>query len=184
MLRGKWVMQVLLGSPPPPPPGVPDLEATDEVDGGRVLTTRERMEIHRANPVCASCHKFMDPIGLALDNFDVTGKWRTRERGVLLDTRGTFYDGTDISSPLDLSQVLLKRPIPLIRHFTASLMAYALGRRLDYRDQPAVRAIVASAEEDKYRMSSFILGVLESDAFQMKQAPEASLEDDLGPKSR
>ena len=185
VLRGKWVMQVLLGSPPPPPPpGVPDLEATDEVDEGRVLTTRERMEIHRANPVCASCHKFMDPIGLALDNFDVTGKWRTRERGVLLDTRGTFYDGTDISSPLGLSQVLLKRPIPLIRHFTASLMAYALGRRLDYRDQPAVRAIVASAEKNNYRMSSFILGVLESDAFQMKQAPEASLEDDLGPKSR
>ena len=185
VLRGKWVMQVLLGTPPPPPPpGVPDLEATDETEGTRILTTRERMEMHRANPVCASCHKFMDPIGLALDNFDVTGKWRTRERGVLLDTRGTFYDGTDISSPSDLSQVLLKRPIPLVRHFTASLMAYALGRRLDYQDQPAVRAIVADAEKNNYRMSSFILGVLKSDAFQMKQAPVVSGQDSLDPKSR
>jgi hypothetical protein len=185
VLRGKWVMQVLLGTPPPPPPpGVPDLEATDETEGTRILTTRERMEIHRANPVCASCHKFMDPIGLALDNFDVTGKWRTRERGVPLDTRGTFYDGTDISSPSDLSRVLLKRPIPLIRHFTASLMAYALGRRLDYQDQPAVRAIVADAEKNNYRMSSFILGVLKSDAFQMKQAAVASGGNSLDPKSR
>ena len=185
VLRGKWVMQVLLGTPPPPPPpGVPDLDATDETEGARILTTRERMEIHRANPVCASCHKFMDPIGLALDNFDVTGKWRIRERGVPLDTRGTFYDGTDISNPSDLSRVLLKRPIPLIRHFTASLMAYALGRRLDYQDQPAVRAIVAEAEKNNYRMSSFILGVLKSDAFQMKQAPVASGEDSLDPKSR
>ena len=178
-------MQVLLGTPPPPPPpGVPDLDATDETEGARILTTRERMEIHRTNPVCASCHKFMDPIGLALDNFDVTGKWRIRERGVSLDTRGTFYDGTDISSPSDLSRVLLKRPIPLIRHFTASLMAYALGRRLDYQDQPAVRAIVAEAEKNNYRMSSFILGVLKSDAFQMKQAPVALGEDSLDSKSR
>ena len=185
VLRGKWVMQVLLGiTPPPPPPGVPDLEATDETQGARRLTTRQRMEMHRENPVCASCHQFMDPIGLALDNFDVTGKWRTRERGVPLDTRGTFYDGTDISSPADLSQILLKRPIPLIRHFTANLMAYALGRRVEYQDQPAVRAIVESAEKDNYRMSSFILGVLKSDAFQMKQAPAVSAQDSVGPRSR
>ena len=123
-------MEVLLGTPPPPPPpGVPDLEVTEGTQGARVLTTRQRMEIHRASPVCASCHRFMDPIGLALDNFDVTGKWRTRENGVPLDTRGTFYDGTDIGSPAELSQVLLKRPTPLVRHFTANLMAYGLGRR-------------------------------------------------------
>jgi hypothetical protein len=149
-----------------------------------MLTTRQRMEMHRVNPVCASCHQFMDPIGLALDNFDVTGKWRLRERGVPLDTRGTFYDGTDISSPADLSQILLKRPIPLIRHFTANLMAYALGRRVEYKDQPAVRAIVESAEKDNYRMSSFILGVLKSDAFQMKQAPAVPAQDSVGPRSR
>ena len=99
VLRGKWVMEVLLGTPPPPPPpDVPDLEAAGEAKEGRVLTTRERMEIHRANPTCNSCHRFMDPIGLALDNFDVTGRWRAREYGSALDTRGDFYDGTTIAS--------------------------------------------------------------------------------------
>lgn len=176
VLRGKWVMSVLLGTPPPPPPpGVPDLDATDETQGGRILTTRERMELHRSNPVCASCHRFMDPIGLALDNFGVTGKWRIREQGIPLDTRGTFYDGTEIDSPADLSAVLLKRPIPLTRQFTSNLMAYALGRRVEYQDQPAVRAITASARDNDYRMSSFILGVVMSDAFRMKQA--SSLEE-------
>jgi hypothetical protein len=137
---------------------------------GRILTTRERMELHRANPQCASCHRFMDPIGLALDNFDVTGKWRLRENGVPLDTRGTYFDGTEIETPAALSEVLLKRPIPLVRHFTSNLMAYALGRRLEYWDQPAVRRIVERAESNEYRMSSFILGVVASDAFRMKQA--------------
>jgi hypothetical protein len=171
VLRGKWVMEVLLGAPPPPPPpGVPDLEETVGVARGRILTTRERMELHRANPQCASCHRFMDPIGLALDNFDVTGKWRLRENGVPLDTRGTYFDGTEIETPAALSEVLLKRPIPLVRHFTSNLMAYALGRRLEYWDQPAVRRIVERAESNEYRMSSFILGVVASDAFRMKQA--------------
>ncbi len=171
VLRGKWVMEVLLGAPPPPPPpGVPDLEETVGVARGRILTTRERMELHRANPQCASCHRFMDPIGLALDNFDVTGKWRLRENGVPLDTRGTYFDGTEIETPAALSEVLLKRPIPLVRHFTSNLMAYALGRRLEYWDQPAVRRIVERAESNEYRMSSFILGVVASDAFRTKQA--------------
>ena len=154
--------------PPPPPPGVPALEETDAVEDGRVLTTRERMEIHRANPTCAACHRFMDPIGLAMDNFDVTGKWRIRENGVPLDTRGDFYDGTPISSPAELQQTLLKRPIPLIRTFTKNLMAYALGRRIEYYDMPEVRRIAAEAQADDYRMSSFILGVIKSDAFQLK----------------
>ncbi len=174
VLRGKWVMEVLLGSPPPPPPpDVPDLEETADATGGRVLSTRERMEMHRANPSCASCHNIIDPIGLALDNFDVTGKWRVRENGAALDTRGTFYDGTEIASPSELSQVLLKRPLPLVRHFTRSLMAYALGRRLEVEDQPAVRRIVANAAKDDYRMSALILGVIKSDAFRLKQASAA-----------
>ena len=171
VLRGKWVMSVLLGTPPPPPPpGVPDLDATEVTHDGEVLTTRRRMEIHRKNPVCASCHNLMDPIGLALDNFDVTGKWRIRENGAPLDTRSTFYDGTKIENPADLSRILLKRPIPLVRTFTENLMAYALGRRVEYQDQPAVRAIVVDAEKNEYRMSSFILGVVMSDAFRFKQA--------------
>jgi hypothetical protein len=175
VLRGKWVMEVLIGTPPPPPPpGVPDLEETKGVAEGRMLTTRERMEMHRANAVCKSCHQFMDPIGLALDNFDVTGRWRIKENGNPLDTRGQMYDGTDVQSPEDLRNALLKRPVPLLRTFTGNLMAYALGRRVEYQDMPAVRAIVRQAEANGYRMSSFILGVVRSDAFQMKRlAPVA-----------
>ena len=171
VLRGKWVMEVLLGTPPPPPPpGIPDLEETEDARDGRKLTTRERLEAHRRNPACSSCHNLVDPIGLALDNFDVTGKWRIRESGASLDTRGVYYDGTEIEGPSDLAQVLLKRPVPLARHFAEKLMAYALGRRIDYRDQPAVRAVVAQAAQNDYRMSSFVLGTATSDAFRMKQA--------------
>jgi hypothetical protein len=174
VLRGKWVMEVLLGTPPPPPPpDVPDLEKTKASRDGQPLTTRQRLEAHRENPACASCHSFIDPIGLALDNFDVTGKWRIREFGVPLDTRSTFYDGTPIETPADLVGVLLKRPVPLVRHFTENLMAFALGRRVEYRDQPTVRAIAANAERNGYRMSSFLLGVVSSDPFRTKQAAEA-----------
>jgi hypothetical protein len=156
--------------PPPPPPDVPVLDETTAVRDGRMLTTRERMEQHRANPTCNSCHRFMDPIGLALDNFDITGQWRIRENGNALDTRGEFYDGTPVSNPVELQQVLLKRPIPLLRTFTQNLMAYALGRRVEYYDQPAVRKIVRQAEQEDYRISSFILGVVRSDAFRMQKS--------------
>jgi hypothetical protein len=171
VLRGKWVMEVLLGTPPPPPPpGIPDLEEIAAATDGRVLTTRERMEQHRASTTCNSCHRFMDPIGLALDNFGVTGKWRTRESGSVLDTRGELYDGTPIAGPADLRRALLNRPIPLIRTFTENLLAYALGRRVEHFDQPTVRAIARAAEADGYRMSVFILGVVNSDAFRMQRA--------------
>jgi len=170
VLRGKWVMEVLLGAPPPPPPpGVPDLEETEGAADGRFLTTRQRMEMHRKDPVCRSCHQFMDPIGLALDNFDVTGKWRIRENGMALDTRGQLYDGTPVQNPEDLRTALLARPIPLIRTFTSNLMAYALGRRMEYTDGPAIRAVASQAEKQGYRMSAFILGVVKSDAFRMKR---------------
>ena len=173
VLRGKWVMEVLLGTPPPPPPpGVPDLDETEGVQGGRFLTTRERMEMHRTNPTCRSCHLFMDPIGLALDNFDVTGKWRIRENGIPLDTRGTFYDGTEIANPDELQAVLLSRPVPLVRNFASNLMAYALGRRVEYYDMPTVRKIVEEAGTNDYRLSSFIKAVVNSDAFKMKQYPQ------------
>ena len=170
VLRGKWVMEVLLGSPPPPPPpNVPTLEETEGARDGRLLTTRERMEAHRTNPACNSCHRVIDPIGLALDNFDVTAKWRVRENGMPLDTRGELYDGMPVSTPSELIDALLNRPIPLVRTFTENLMAYALGRRVEYHDQPTVRAIVKAAEADEYRMSLFIIGVVQSDAFQMKR---------------
>jgi hypothetical protein len=160
--------------PPPPPPGVPALEDTKGTQEGKRLTTRERMEIHRANPTCNACHRFMDPIGLALDNFDVTGTWRVRENGMALDTRGEFYDGTPITSPREVADALLKRPVPLMRTLTENLMAYALARRVEYYDQPTIRSIVAEAEDDgRYRMQSLILGVVRSDAFRMKRAPAA-----------
>jgi hypothetical protein len=177
VLRGKWVMEVLMGTPPPPPPmdgSVPPLEDTAEAKNGKILTTRERLELHRANPTCNSCHRFMDPIGLALDNFDVTAKWRQRENGSALDTRGDYYDGTPVSTPAELSAVLLKRPTPLLRTFTENLLAYALGRRAEYYDQPTIRAIVKAAQANDYKMSSFILGIATSDAFRMKRADETT----------
>ncbi len=181
VLRGKWVMEVLLGTPPPPPPpDTPALEEIAETDKGRPLTTRERMEMHAANPSCNSCHRMIDPIGLALDNFDTTGIWRVRENGGPLDTSGDFYDGTPVSNPSELVDVLLTRPIPLARTFTENLMAFAVGRPTQASDQPTVRRIAWDAAEQNYRMSSFIMGVIGSDAFQRKRgdsiAPETTLQ--------
>ncbi len=186
VLRGKWVMEVLMGTPPPPPPpNIPAFDDTESAQDGRRLTTRDRLEIHRANPTCHSCHRFMDPIGLALDNYDVTGRVRVRENGVALDTRGTFYDGTDVSTPADLVNVLMKRPIPLVRNFTAHFLAYAVGRRAEYFDQPGIRAIARQAEADNYRMSSFILGVVNSDPFRMaRPAPAVDKEGESEDRSR
>jgi hypothetical protein len=175
VLRGKWVMEVLMGTPPPPPPpNVPAFDQTAGTAGGRRLTTRERMEQHRKNPVCSSCHNFIDPIGLALDNFDATGRLRIRENGAPLDTRGTYYDGTDITSPNELVSVLLKRPVPLARNFTEHLLSYAIGRPVYYYDQPAIRAITRSAEGNGYKMSSIVMGIVKSDVFQMKQVQSTS----------
>ena len=170
--RGKWVMIVLMGTPPPPPPpNVPAFEASPAASGGRRLTTRERMEAHAAAPVCNSCHRFIDPIGLALDNFDAVGKWRIRENMAPLDTRGEFYDGTQMSTPTELAEVLLKRPIPLVRNFAERLLSYAIGRPTQYFDQPTIRAITRAAAANDYKMSSLIMGVVSSDLFQMRQAP-------------
>jgi hypothetical protein len=171
VLRGKWVMEVLMGTPPPPPPpNVPAFEASPPAAGGRRLTTRERMEAHRKSQVCNSCHRFIDPIGLALDNFDAVGKWRIRENMAPLDTRGEFYDGTAISTPTQLADVLLKRPTPLVRNFTNRLLSYAIGRPTEFYDQPTVRAISGAAEADGYKVTDLILGVVKSDLFQMRRA--------------
>jgi hypothetical protein len=170
VLRGKWVMEVLMGSPPPaPPPNIPDLEKTEGTKEGRLLTTRERMEIHRANATCKSCHQFIDPIGLSLDNFDVMGRWRIRENGTSLDTRGDYYDGTKISSPAELQAALLKRPVPIMRNFTRNLMAYGLGRRIEWYDEPTVRKIESAAGKSNYKLNEFIYGVVKSDAFRMRK---------------
>jgi hypothetical protein len=183
VLRGKWVMEVLMGTPPPPPPpDIPAFEDTKSTVEGRRLTTRERLEIHRANPICHSCHRFMDPIGLALDNYDVTGRLRARENGVSLDTRGTYYDGTDVSTPSELLDVLMKRPIPLVRNFAANMLAYAMGRRAEYYDQPTIRALVREAEANDYRMSSFIVGIVKSVPFR-KMRSEAGAGQQAEPRN-
>jgi uncharacterized protein DUF1592/uncharacterized protein DUF1588/uncharacterized protein DUF1587/uncharacterized protein DUF1585/uncharacterized protein DUF1595 len=179
VLRGKWVMEVVIGMPPPPPPpNVPSLDETTDGKDGKPLTTRERMELHRKNITCRTCHQYMDPIGLALDNFDVTGRWRYRENAMPLDTQGQLYDGTPVSTPAELTGALLKRPTPFVRHFTENLMAYALGRRVADEDQPAVRAIAQRGTETGYRFSSFVMGVVNSTAFRMRTAEQPVAADD------
>ncbi|MSO36603.1 MAG: DUF1592 domain-containing protein [Acidobacteria bacterium] len=168
VLRGKWVMEVLLGSPPPPPPpNVPALEETRAVDAGKTLSTRERMEEHRKNPACTSCHKVIDPLGLALENFDVTGVWRIKDNGVTVDPAGDLFDGTKLDGPIALRSALMKHQDVIMLSFTESLMTYALGRRVESYDMPAVRAIVRDAKRNNYKFSSFIAGVANSGAFRM-----------------
>jgi len=166
VLRGKWVLEVLLGSPPPPPPpDIPDLEETGDATDGRFLSVAEQLAMHRANPACSSCHNVIDPIGLALDNFDVTGSWRTKDRGVTVNAAGELYDGTPLDGVADLRAALLARSDVVMTHFTEMLMSYAIGRRVEYFDMPAVRQIVRDAERDQFRLSSLILGVAKSAAF-------------------
>jgi hypothetical protein len=170
--RGKWIMEVLLGSPPPPPPpGVPTLDETGAVAaGGRTLSTRQRMEEHRKSPQCASCHRMIDPLGLALENFDVIGAWRIKDGDGVVDSSGDLYDGTKIEGPRGLRDALMARSDVVLRTFTENLMSYGLGRRVEYTDEPTVRAIVRRASENDRRFSSFVLGIAESVAFQMNRS--------------
>lgn len=173
VLRGKWVMEVLLGSPPPPPPpNVPALEETEGAEDGRFLTVRERMEQHRANPACSSCHNVIDPIGLAFENFDVTGAWRARDGGNLVDPNSELYDGSPISGVADLRDAIMSRPEVFYRIFTENLMAYGLGRRVEYYDMPAIRAITGDARKNEYRLSSFVIGIVNAPAFRSSRAAQ------------
>ncbi|HEY2906673.1 MAG TPA: DUF1592 domain-containing protein [Vicinamibacterales bacterium] len=170
--RGKWIMEVLLGSPPPPPPpNVPTLDETKSSTAtGKSLSTRERMEEHRKNPACTSCHRVIDPLGLALENFDTIGAWRIKDNGVPVDTKGTLYDGTPIEGPATLRAALLGKSETVIRNFTDNLMSFALGRRIEYYDQPTVRSITKKAAQNDYHFSSFVLGIVSSPAFRMSTA--------------
>ena len=173
VMRGKWVMEVLLGSPPPPPPpNVPALEETKgTTDTGAALSVRQRMEQHRSNPAFTSCHKVIDPLGLALEPFDATGKWRVKDGGSAVDPTGVLYDGTSINGPAGLRAALLRHQDAVLLSFTRSFMTYALGRRVEATDMPAVRKIIRAAEAQNYRMSAFINGVIQSGAFQMARMP-------------
>src|SRR5262245_32590050 len=170
VLRGKWILENVFGTPPPPPlPNVPPLEGS-AAEAPRTL--RERMERHRASPTCAGCHKLMDPLGFALENFDATGAWRTREAGVPLDASGQLADGTKVDGVVALRNALLARSDVFVRTLTEKLMTYALGRGLQYYDMPVVRDIVRKAERQDYRFSGIIMGVVTSPAFQMRVVGE------------
>jgi hypothetical protein len=166
--RGKWVLTNLLGVPPqPPPPNVPALEETST--DGKVLSLRERMERHRANPVCAGCHKVMDPIGFALESFDGIGRWRNTQDGAPIDTSGTLFNGASVDGVVGLRQNLVSRPEIFVGVMTEKMLTYALGRGLEYYDMPAVRKIVRDAKNRDFRFSSIVLGIARSTPFQMKE---------------
>ena len=170
--RGKWLLENMMGTPPhPPPAGVPPLK--ENAAGAKELTVRERMEQHRADPACAGCHKVLDPLGFALDNFDAVGAWRTLgEGGTPIDASGVLADGTKVSGPVDLRNALLSRPNVFVGTMTEKLMTYALGRGVEYYDMPAIRAIVRDAARNDYRFSSLIMGVVKSAPFQMRRSQE------------
>ncbi len=173
--RGKWVLETLLGTPPPPPPGdVPELKAAPH---GKRLSMREQMEVHRVNPTCAACHARMDPIGFALENYDAVGQWRATDAGAAIDASGKLPDGTVFDGPAGLTQLLLtKYRREFVRTATEKLLTYALGRGVEYYDFPAVRAIDRAAAGDNYRISSWILAVVNSVPFRMRSGGQGPLE--------
>jgi mono/diheme cytochrome c family protein len=167
VVRGKWILDNLLGAPPPPAPGnVPPLPESE--DGAPARTMREQMVAHRANPGCASCHQVMDPIGFSLENFDAVGAWRTREAGTPIDASGELFDGTRVNGVAELRQALIAKPDVFAEVLIAKLLIYALGRGLDHRDMPTVRAIRREASRAGYRLSAVVLGVVRSTPFQMR----------------
>jgi hypothetical protein len=170
VLRGKWILENIVGTPPPPPPpNVPILQETDTQ--GRVLSMRERMVQHRSRPECASCHRLMDPAGLSMENFDAIGRWRTRtESGSAVDASGGLPDGSEFSGMSGLRAALLRRPELFVGTLTEKLMTYGLGRGLEYSDASSVRAIVRNAQRQDFRFSSLVVGIVGSDPFQMRMS--------------
>src|SRR5690606_23125925 len=168
VIRGTWVLENLLGTPPPPPP--PGVEANLEASStaGTASTVRERLEQHRADPACASCHDVIDPIGFALENFDQIGMWRDKIAGVPVNTEAQLWDGTRMSGPQELRQALIERRELFIETLAGKLMTYALGRTVEYYDMPAIRAVVNKAEAEDYSLGALILGIVETPAFRMR----------------
>jgi hypothetical protein len=146
----------------------------ENAEGSKPLSLRERMEAHRANPVCAGCHKSMDPVGFALENFDAIGRWRTIDDGAAIDPSGTLYDGSNVSGPVALREMLTSRPGVFAGVMTERMLTYALGRGLEYYDMPTVRKIVRDAQAKNMKFSALVLGVVNSPAFQMKQKKPAA----------
>jgi mono/diheme cytochrome c family protein len=168
-IRGKFLLENILAAPvPAPPPNVPALEAS--APEGKVLSVREMLVAHRANPVCASCHARMDPLGFSLENFDAIGQWRTMDAGKAIDASGVLLDGTKVDGPVALRKALVAQKEQFVRAVTGKLLTYTLGRGLEYYDAPAIRGIVRNAAADDYRWSSVVLGIVKSAPFQMRAA--------------
>jgi hypothetical protein len=168
-IRGKWLLENILAAPvPPPPPNLPALEASD--NPAKPRTVREMLELHRKNPVCASCHARMDPLGFSLENFDAVGQWRTKDAGTPIDASGVLLDGTKVSGPAELQHALVAQKEEFVRAVTGKLLTYALGRGMEYYDAPTIRGIVRNAGRDDYRWSSVILEIVKSAPFQMRRA--------------
>lgn len=169
MVRGKWILENILGTPPPPPP--PLVPALDEKPSEQLLSMRERMVQHRANPVCASCHRMMDPLGLSLENFDAVGHWRDgMGPNTGIDVSGVFPDGTEFDGVDGLRELLLSRPEQFVGNLTEKMLTYALGRGVEQNDMPAVRTIRREAARSNYSFSSLILGIVDSTPFQMRRS--------------
>ena len=169
VIRGKWILDNILGVPPPQqPPGVSDLPEAKTV--GRELSMRERLAEHRANPVCANCHRLMDPIGFALENYDAIGRWRSAEAGLPIDTSGELWEGTPIDGVGELEEALLRRPELFVTTVTEKLLVFATGRGVEYYDGPAIRKILREARVEGYRFSSLVVGIVNSMPFQMRRS--------------
>jgi hypothetical protein len=167
-LRGKWVLENILGAPPPaPPPNVPSLK--EDAAAGKVVTMRERLQQHRSNAACASCHARMDPLGFALENFDAVGKWRTVEGTTPIDVSGSLPDGTKFQGPTELRNVLWNRRRQFAAAVTEKLLMYATGRGLEYYDRPAIRSILREAAPSNYRWSALVSAIVKSTPFQMRR---------------
>jgi hypothetical protein len=168
--RGKWFLQTFLGvSPPDPPPNVPAIKesASDAAGNSKEPTMRQRMALHHTNPACATCHEIFEPLGLAMENFDATGLWRTEDAGSAIDASGKFVDGTPIDGPATLRALLMRYSEQYVRTVTDKLMTYALGRGTEAGDMPAIRKISRGAASSNYRFSSIVTGIVTSPAFQM-----------------
>jgi mono/diheme cytochrome c family protein len=166
--RGKWILTNLLGVPPsPPPPNVPPLQ---DAGAGQPKTLRERMELHRKDPVCAGCHRVMDPIGFSLENFDAVGHWRTADDGAKIDPAGTLFDGTPLDGVNALRKALVRQPEVFVGVMTEKMLTYALGRGVEYYNMPAVRKIVHDSRNTNYRFSSIVMGIVKSAPFQLREA--------------
>jgi hypothetical protein len=176
VVRGKWILDNLQGMPPPaPPPVVPPLSASAGT-ADKPKSMRDQMATHRANAVCASCHKLMDPIGLAMENFDAVGRWRTKDAAGPIDATGDLIDGTHVDGIVQLRQALLKRPDVFVGTMTEKLLTYAIERGVEAPDMPTIRGIVRDANKQDYRFSALVLGVVKSPAFQMRlKAAEPAL---------